>query len=133
MKWANLIAAALLAIPLIVFGGNYFVGFFEMPTGDGEQGDQLLQLMYQGGFMAWIAASHVIIGALLLVPRTRFAAAVVQLPITLGIFGFHVSMLPAGVVIALVLLLLNLAALADSRWMILFGAESSTNSRGPNS
>ncbi len=120
MKRLNLVAAVLLAIPLIVFGGNYFAGFFEMPTGDGKEGDQLLQLMYQGGFMAWVAASHVVLGAMLLIPSTRFVAGALQLPLTIGIVGFHASMLPAGLPIALVLLLLNVAVIFNRRIFHLF-------------
>jgi len=69
--------------------------------------------MRAGGLMAPIAASHVLIGLLLLIPRTRFAAALLQLPMTLGILAFHVTMLPEGTPIAVVMLALNSVVLAQ--------------------
>lgn len=115
MRRLRFVCALLLALPLIVFGGNDFVQLFALPEGDGGAGDRLLQAMRDGGLMRAIAASHVLVGLLLLLPRTRFAAALVQLPISLGMVAFHATMLPAGLGVAGVLLLLNLGALSDPR------------------
>ena len=103
----------LLAIPLIVFGGNYFVHLFELPPGGDTDGEKLLQSMRDGGLMHAIAASHVLIGLMLLLPRTRFAGALLQLPMSLGILAFHFTMLPAGLGPAVVMLILNVGILAD--------------------
>jgi hypothetical protein len=103
----------LLALPLIVFGGNYFLHLFPLPPGDGSAGASLLQAMRDGGLMSCVALSHVGTGLMLLLPRTRFLGALLQFPITLGIVSFHLTMLPAGVPLALVLLLLNVAILVD--------------------
>ena len=108
-------AAWLLALPLLVFGANNFLGFFPLPEGDGSAGDQLLQSMHSGGLMTWIALSHVVIGVLLIVPRTRFAGAVLQLPLSLGILAFHGTMLPAGLGPAIFMLVLNLVLVADAK------------------
>ena len=113
MKFVRIVSAVLLALPLIVFGGNYFLHLFPMPPGDGSAGDQLLQTMRQGGLMTAIAFSHVIAGALLLIPRTRFLGGLLQLPMTIGIVSFHAAMLPAGLVTAVPLFLFNLGAIAD--------------------
>ena len=112
LRW---IAALLLAIPLVVFGGNYFLELFALPEGDGGKGDQLLQAMRDGGLMSAISLSHVLVGVLLVIPRARFAGALLQLPISLGILAFHVTMLPAGNAVAIVMLALNLIVLADGR------------------
>lgn len=45
MNIVRAISAVLLALPLLVFGGNYFLHVFEMPPGDGLAGDHLLQVM----------------------------------------------------------------------------------------
>jgi hypothetical protein len=103
-------AAFLLAIPLVVFGGGHFLGWIELPPGE-----RLLQAMRDGGLMGVIAASHVLVGVMLILPRTRFLGALVQLPMTLGIVAFHATMLPAGLPVALVLLALNLVALDPAR------------------
>ena len=116
MAKARLICAVLLAIPLIVFGGNYFVHLFEVPPPEqASAGTELLDAIRDGGLMLPIAASHVLIGAMLLVPRARFAGALLQLPMSVGILAFHVTMLPEGNIIAAVMLLLNLVVLADGK------------------
>ena len=106
-------AAVLLALPLVVFGSNYFLHFFPLPPGDGSSGAQLLQAMRDGGLMAPLAFSHVVTGVMMLVPRTRFAGALLQLPITIGMVAFHLTMLPSGLVMAGPMLLLNLLAVAE--------------------
>jgi len=60
MKVLRIISAVLLALPLLVFGDNYFLHLFPMPPGDGSAGDQLLQAMRTGGLMTPIAFSHVV-------------------------------------------------------------------------
>ena len=60
-----------------------------------------------------VTASHVVAGVLLLVPRTRLLAALLQLPITIGIVSFHAFMCLQGAPVALVMLLLNLLVLAE--------------------
>ena len=78
-----------------------------------------------GGLMKAIAASHVIVGVGLLIPRLRFASGLLQLPMSLGITAFHATMLPAGLVVALVMLVLNALVLADrSRWQSLLAPAS---------
>ncbi len=114
MAIARLIAAYLLALPLTVFGANYFFGWFDVPTDD-SPGGQLLQTMRDGGLMSAIAFSHVVVGILLVIPRTRFLSAILQLPVSIGIISFHVTMLPEGNGIAAILLLLNLIVLIDFR------------------
>lgn len=120
MNKLRIVCAVLLAIPLLVFGSNYFLHFFPMPPGDGSAGEQLLQAMRDGGLMSAIAFSHVVAGLLLVVPRTRFLGAILQLPMSIGIVAFHFTMMPGGLIMGGVLLLLNLAVLADPpRWRCL--------------
>ncbi len=113
MKWARIVAAILLALPLLFFGGSYFVAPSELPPNEGHAGFELIQLMRDGGLMAPIAASHVLVGILLLVPRTRFFGALVQLPMSIGILTFHVTMFPEGLWPAIVMLVLNLTVVAN--------------------
>jgi hypothetical protein len=113
MRILRLVSALLLALPLLLFGSNHFLHLFTVPPGDGGPGDRLLQSMREGGLVTPIGLAHVGVGAMLLLPRTRFLAALLQLPLTLGILSFHATMLPAGVPFAVLMLLLNLGALAD--------------------
>jgi hypothetical protein len=114
MAKMRLVASVLLALPLIVFGSNYFLGFMSIPEQDAANaGLDLLQAMRDGGLMGPVAASHVVIGVLLLIPRSRFLGAMLQLPISLGIVAFHGSMMPEGLGVAFFLLVTNVMALAE--------------------
>lgn len=64
--------------------------------------------------MTPIAASHVLVGVMLLLPATRFAGGLLQLPISLGIAAFHLTMLPEGNGVAIFMLVLNLLIVADA-------------------
>ena len=115
MKLVRLGAALLLAVALIVFGGNDFLHVFELPEAGDSAGERLLQSMRDGGLMTWIAASHVAVGVCLLVGRLRVFGALLQLPISLGILAFHATMLPEGLGPAVVMVVLNVLVLADRR------------------
>lgn len=113
MNKIRIIAAVLLAIPLLLFGGSFYIHPFPLPPANGSAGIELLHLMRNGGLSYAVTASHVVAGVFLLVPRTRFVAALLQLPMTIGIVAFHAFMWREGLPIALVLLLLNLVVLAE--------------------
>jgi len=65
--------------------------------------------------MNWLAAGHLLLGILLLVPRTRFAAGLMQLPVTLGIVVFNVTMFPRGIALAIGMLVVNLGVVLNPR------------------
>ena len=65
--------------------------------------------------MDWLAIGHLMLGILLIVPRTRFAAGVVQLPITVGIVAFNITMFPRGIALAVGMLVVNLGVVLDRR------------------
>ena len=113
MNKVRFIAAVLLAIPLLLFGGSFYIHPFPLPPANGSAGIELLYLMRSGGLTYAVTASHVIAGIFLLIPRTRFLAALLQLPMTIGILAFHAFMWREGVPIALVMLLLNLMVVAE--------------------
>ena len=106
-------AAILLAIPLLVFGANFFAKVFDLPMDSSGSGGQLLKLMHEGGLMAYIAASHVVVGLMLVNPKTRMIGALLQLPMSIGIAAFHFTMMREGLVVALVMLGLNLVVLLE--------------------
>ncbi|MFT5731395.1 MAG: hypothetical protein ACI8WY_000058 [Planctomycetota bacterium] len=113
----RVIAALLLSVPLFGSTLNHLFHFTEPPLDDGSVGAQMWTIIRDNGLMDWLAAGHLVLGLMLLIPRTRFAAGVLQLPITLGIVAFNVSMFPKGVPLALAMLLLNLAVVANGRAM----------------
>ena len=65
--------------------------------------------------MDWLAVGHLLLGIMLLVPRTRFAAGVMQLPITIGIVAFNVTMFPRGIPLAIGMLVVNLGVVLKPR------------------
>lgn len=113
MRRLQLISSVLLALPLIGSTANHYLQLVEPPLNDGSRGAELWEIIRGGGLMDWIAAGHLVIGAALLLPRTRFAAALVQLPITVGIVAFNATMFPSGVPLAIGMLAVNLGALAS--------------------
>lgn len=113
MKNHRQIAAILLSFPLLGSTLNHLFHFSEPPLDDGSRGAQMWEIIRDGGLMDWLAAGHLVLGLMLLAPRTRFAAGLLQLPITLGIVAFNVTMFPKGVPLAVAMLVLNLAVVAD--------------------
>lgn len=115
MKIVRLVATIMLAFPLLIFGSNFFFDFLAVPPMEDSIGFDLLQMMRDGGLMTYVALSHIVIGLLLLFPRTRFLSALLQVPISIGIVCFHATMEPAGLVMGVVLFLLNVLVLCDPK------------------
>lgn len=111
MKSFRTICAFLLAIPLIGSGVNAIVPFVEPPTGTGFLGEEILQSLRDGGLFRWLALAHLVIGIGLLVPRTRFAAILLQLPASIGILVFNAVLFPPGLAPAIGIMALTLVVL----------------------
>lgn len=115
MRPLQAFSAILLSVPLIGSAANHVFKWVKPPMGDGSRGAQMWELIRDGGLMDWIAVGHLLLGVLLLVPRTRFAAGLVQLPITIGIVVFNVTMFPPGIALALGMLVVNLGVVLQPR------------------
>jgi len=114
MKTARLIAAILLAIPLIFFGGNYFVHFFELPPPEEmNPGIEMIVGMRESGLMGLVAFAHLLCGILLLIPKYRFLGALLHLPLSIGMVGFHLFMMPEGLAMVFIILILNIISGLD--------------------
>jgi len=121
MRSLQAVSAVLLSVPLIGSAANHAFGWVKPPMSDGSRGAQMWDLIREGGLMDWLAVGHLVLGVLLLVPRTRFTAGVVQLPITIGIVAFNVTMFPPGIVLAIGMLVVNLGVVlqpADLRRLL---------------
>jgi hypothetical protein len=107
----TLIARLLLGILFVVFGLNGFLNFINMgPLPSGLAGQFILALVLSHYFWV-VAALQVIGGVLLLVNRYVPLALVLLGPVIVNILLYHIFMLPAGVVLALVATIL---------WFIVF-------------
>jgi hypothetical protein len=78
------------------FGESFFIHPFALPPANGSAGIEMLHLMRNGGLTYAVAGSHFIEGVFLLAPRTRFLAALLQLPMTIGIVSFHAFNMASG-------------------------------------
>jgi hypothetical protein len=115
MRHLQSASAVLLSMPLIGSAANHVFRWVKPPLSDGSRGAQMWELIREGGLMDWLAIGHLMLGILLIVPRTRFAAGVVQLPITVGIVAFNVTMFPRGIALAVGMLVVNLGVVLDRR------------------
>lgn len=113
MKHVRLIAAILLAIPFIVFPLNGWFEWFDMTPPEEPVGMDMLVDMKEAGLMNWIAIGHLVCGVGLLIPRFRFASGLLHLPLSIGMVGFHATVMPEGMGFAAVLLVLNLIVIAE--------------------
>ena len=115
MRHLQAFSALLLSVPLIGSAANHVFKWFKPPMSDGSRGAQMWELIRDGGLMDWLAVGHLMLGILLLVPRTRFAAGVMHLPITIGIVAFNATMFPRGVALAIGMLVVNLCVVLQPR------------------
>ena len=115
MRHLQAFSAILLSVPLIGSAANHVFKWVKPPMSDGSRGAQMWELIRDGGLMDWLAVGHLTLGFLLLVPRTRFAAGVMQLPITIGIVAFNATMFPRGVALAIGMLGVNLCVVLQPR------------------
>jgi hypothetical protein len=105
----------ILSVPLVGSAANHVFKWAAPPMSDGSRGAQMWELIRDGGLMDWLAVGHLLLGIMLLVPRTRFAAGVMQLPITIGIVAFNVTMFPRGIPLAIGMLVVNLGVVLKPR------------------
>jgi hypothetical protein len=115
MRSLQAVSAMLLSVPLIGSAVNHAFKWVSPPMSDGSRGAEMWELIRDGGLMDWLAVGHLLLGILLLVPRTRFAAGMMQLPITIGIVVFNVTMFPAGIPLAIAMLVVNLGVVLAPR------------------
>lgn len=115
MRHLQTFSAILLSVPLIGSAANHAFSWIKPPMSDGSRGALMWELIRDGGLMDWLAVGHLLLGILLLVPRTRFAAGIMQLPITIGIVAFNVTMFPAGIALAIGMLVVNLGVVLQPR------------------
>ena len=105
MKVAALIARLLLGLIFVVFGLNGFLHFIPMPPPTGTAG-QFFGAIFVSHYWVVIFALQLIGGALLLVNRYVPLALVLLGPVIVNIFFFHALMAPAGLPMAILVVIL---------------------------
>jgi putative oxidoreductase len=105
MKIASLIARVLLGFIFLVFGLNGFLHFIPMPPPTGVAG-QFFGSIFASHYWLVIFGVQTIGGLLLLVNRFVPLALVILGPVVVNIFFFHALMAPAGLPLAIVVVVL---------------------------
>jgi putative oxidoreductase len=105
MKIASLIARLLLGLIFLVFGLNGFLNFIHMPPPTGVAA-QFFGAIFVSHYYIVIFAVQVLGGLLLLVNRFVPLALVILGPVIVNIFFFHTLMAPAGIPLAILVVIL---------------------------
>ena len=105
MKIASLIARLLLGLIFLAFGLNGFLHFIPMPPPTGVA-LQFFMAMIATHYWVVIFGVQVIGGVLLLINRFVPLALVLVGPVIVNIFFFHMFMAPAGLPLAIVVVVL---------------------------
>jgi putative oxidoreductase len=105
MKIASLIARVLLGVIFLVFGLNGFLQFIHMPPPTGVAA-QFFGAIFASHYYIVIFAVQVLGGLLLLVNRFVPLALVILGPVIVNIFFFHTLMAPAGIPLAVLVVIL---------------------------
>ena len=107
MKIATLIARLLLGLIFTVFGLNVFLHFLPMTPPPGDAG-AMMGLMFAHGRFNFVGLLYVIAGVLLLIGRYVGIALTILGPIIVVILLFHITLLPQGIGLALVVAALEI-------------------------
>lgn len=103
----TLIARIILGLIYFVFGLNGFLQFMPMPELTEEGAALMGALAATGYFFPVLELVEVVSGALLLLGRFVPLALVLLAPVSVQIFLFHTSIEPAGLAMAILILLLQ--------------------------
>ncbi len=105
MRIAALVSRLLMGLVFVVFGLNGFLHFIPMPPPAGVAG-QFFGALFASHYYVVIFGLQVIGGLLLLINRYVPLALVLLGPIIVNIFFFHALMAPAGLPLAIVVVIL---------------------------
>lgn len=117
MKIAALISRFLLGLTFVVFGLNGFLRFIPMPPPTGVAA-QFSGAIFISHYWVVIFGLQVIGGLLLLLNRFVPLALVLLAPVIVNIFFFHALMAPAGLPLAIVVVILwTILALRNKHYL----------------
>ena len=109
LVFAGLFLGSLLGLPLVVFGLNGFLEFMEPPADPTPEGQAFLDALEASGFvMPIVKGLEVLCGALLVLGLFVPLALTLLAPIVVNIVGYHVTLDPAGMPIAIGVAVLGL-------------------------
>jgi len=83
------VIALFLAILMLVFGLNKFIGFIPIEPPSDPTAQKFLGTMFTTYLFKVVAAFEIVAGVLLVIPKTKFLGWLVLLPIIFNIVAFH--------------------------------------------
>lgn len=110
-----IVVSTLLGLMMLTMGFNKFAHFMPMPDAPGEGGSLMSSFADSGWLLQLIATAEMIGGALLIFPKTRALGAIVLFPVIAGIFMFHLTMEPSGLLRGSLVLAINLWIIFENR------------------
>lgn len=114
MKIVKLVLYILFGLMFLNAGLNKFFNYMPMPELTPEQIQFFTAFTSISWMMPLIAIVEIVGSVLFMIPKTRALGAIVILPVMVGVLVHHSTVDPSGLVIALVLMAINILAIADN-------------------
>lgn len=116
MKTIYFILVLLFGLMFINSGLDKIFHYIPMPENLSEEMMKKMGAMMEiGWLLPLVAFAEIVGGILVIVPKTRALGAIVLFPIMMGILLTHLTFAPDGLPIAIVLLLIHISILYNSR------------------
>lgn len=85
------ITNGLLAILMVIFGLNKFLGFIPVEPPVNPTAQQFMGAMFGSYLYVVVAITEIIGGILLIIPKTKFIGWLILIPIIFNIIAFHIA------------------------------------------
>lgn len=110
------VLAVLFGLMMLNGGLNKFFDYMPAPEGMPPEALAVFNSFVATGWLfTLIAVIEVIVGVLIMIPKTRALAAIMIFPITVGIMFFHFFQAPDGAAVGVVFMVVNIAFLFDNK------------------
>jgi putative oxidoreductase len=90
-KYLKLTAIILLALPMIIFGLNKFLGFTNVAPPEGKDAQLFLGAMFGSYLFKLVGFTEIVGGVLLLIRKTSFIGLLLLTPVVVNIVVFHLA------------------------------------------
>ena len=110
------VLSLLTGLMLINAGLNKFLNYIPVPEDLPENMKRINDAFMEiGWLLPLIGAAEILGGILFIIPKTRAVGALVIFPVMVGILLTHIIIMPAGLVMATVLMAINLWVIYENR------------------
>ncbi|MDX1627460.1 MAG: DoxX family protein [Fulvivirga sp.] len=110
-----LVSTILFGLMMVNSGLNKFLNFMPQPEMSQEAMGLMSSFAASGWMFPLIAVIEITGGVLIAIPRYRALGAIIILPITAGIFLFHLVLEHATLLISIILLAINVWVIVENR------------------